>query len=218
MSPSFGRSQRGFTLLEILVATGLFAIAIFAIIKSGSGSIRSVRESQMLFKAVQIGQTKMQELEEKYQKQIDRDGVKDTPMAEEVGAFEAPFELYSWEVKLIPSTMKLNESSMRGLLKSFGLEDEDINAQMEDPAQRLVLGNINKALKENFVELILLVKWERFGRKSSMPIITHLIPTKPKITLTQNPDDFEKGDESAAAAASPDAAADAAAAGNAGKP
>jgi prepilin-type N-terminal cleavage/methylation domain-containing protein len=210
--------RSGFTMLEVLLATTIFAFAVLAIVKVGRDSIRAVRESQSLFQAVQLAQSKMIEMEAKYQKQIDRDGVKEGVFAEENGVFEAPNEDFKWEVKLKESSMKLNESSLRKLLTSLGLEEEMINQQMENQTQRIVFSNINKAIKENFAELIVTVRYERFARKYFLPLVTHLVPTKVKVTLSTNADEFSKTDESPEAAPEGEGASEAPAQGAAAAP
>ena len=181
MTP-FRSSRSGFTLLEIMIASTIFALSIFALVGSATSSQRSVVDSEKLFQAVQLAQSKVVELETKYQKVIDRDGVKTGTFTEENGTFEKPFEGFSWTSKLQESSLKLSKENLLKLLTDLGIEKDVAEEQVD--SQRLVLTNMNKMLKENYAELIVKIQWEQFGRKTALPIVTHLIPAKPNIQLT----------------------------------
>lgn len=56
-------SRSGFTLLEVLAALMLFAIAIAGIIQGQTGSVRAIVRSEKLSQALALAQEKMTELE-----------------------------------------------------------------------------------------------------------------------------------------------------------
>jgi prepilin-type N-terminal cleavage/methylation domain-containing protein len=183
--------KRGFTLLEILLAMMIFALSALALMKSGINSRRSVNDSTFLFTALQLAQSKMAEMELKYQRQVDRDGVKEGKMAEEAGTFDEPNQDYKWSVLLTEPSVKVGRSEMRKLMVSMGADEDIIDAQLEDPMYRLVLSNLNSMIKANYAELIVNVEWTFGKKKYSLPIVTHLIPAKPKIEISTTPKDDE---------------------------
>ncbi len=186
--PTISRNlQAGFTLLEIMIASTIFALSIFALVGSATSSQRSVIESEKLFQAVQLGQSKMVELELKYQKIIDRDGVKDGSFTEDAGSFDKPYEGFRWTSKLSESSLKIGRNDLLSLMTDLGIEKDAAEEQLD--SQALVLTNLNKMIKENYAELLVRIEWDHLGRKSSMPLMTHLIPASPKIQLTTTVDD-----------------------------
>lgn len=189
MTSARKQSKAGFTLLEILIAGTIFALSIVGLVQTRTTSLRSVYESETLFRALQLAQEKMVELEFKYQKLIDRFGVKEGTFTTDNGTFEAPNDMFKWSVALKESAVKLGRADLLKILLSFGMEPEVAEAQLDQ--QRLVLTNLNKVIKENYAELALLVEWEKYGRKSKLPLTTYLIPEKPKIQLTTVAEDEE---------------------------
>ncbi len=180
------KKNSGFTLIEILMALIIFASAIFGIVQSRTSSVRNIFESERVFEATQLAQLKVSELELKYQSLIDKDGVT-VSFAKDSGTFEKPYEAYKWNSELKESTLLFKQRDLFTMLMNLGLDKETAEAQLEQ--QKLVLTNLNKVLKENFAELMVKISWNQFGKTRSLPFVTHLIPKKPKIELTQTAED-----------------------------
>lgn len=175
-------SQSGFTLLEILVATGIFALSVLAFVQSRSISLRNVVESERLARALQLGQLKMAEVEMKYQKVLDRDGL-EAALVKENGGFDAPNDAYTWKAELKAAGIDLSAEQFVKVLVELGIDKDEAEKQVDDPQQALLMTNLNKAIKENYGELSVVIEWDQLGRKARLPLITHLIPEKPKIQL-----------------------------------
>jgi len=174
------KSNSGFTLLEVLLAIALFALSIVALVHTRGVSLQNVARSERLATALQLVQLKMTEMEIKFQGALDKNGLAST-IGKENGQFEPPHEAYSWSAELKEAGLELTSEQLVQLLLDFGVEQEDAESQVE--SQKLVMTNLNKTLKENFSELIVTVEWDDFGHKSKVPVVTHLIPSKPKIEL-----------------------------------
>ena len=185
--PQTRSSQSGFTLIEILIATAIFALSIFAIVQSRTISLRNVVESENLRTAVMLGQMKMSEMEIKYKKELDKAGNMDSAKNSEGGAFEAPYENFKWKADFKESEVKITGEVLAGLLKKMGVDGDE--AQIQAEQMRLVLTNLNKTLKDNFGELTVTISWDAFGRTQKMPLVTHISPSKPKILLTATAED-----------------------------
>jgi type II secretion system protein I len=179
------KNKKGFTLLEVLLATAIFAFAILAIVSAQTSSRNNIGKSQKIFQAVQLAQSKMVELELKYQASIDKNGVEHS-FATEEGVFEAPNQDFSWKAEFKESSLKLSADELTQVLKGLGLDEDMIAAQLEQ--QKLVFTNLNKAIKENFGELVVTILWKSYGAQERFPLVTHLIPSKPKIQLTMDAD------------------------------
>ncbi len=174
------QSKNGFTLLEILIATTIFALSIFALVQTRSNSLRNMVESETLHEAVQLAASKTAEMEIKFQKALNKGGVTGS-IGEESGSFPAPFEKYSWKASFKESTVQFTPGTVTKFLMDMGLEKETAEAQVEQ--QALILTNLNQAIKKNIGELTVIVTWEQFGRKMQMPVVTHLLPAKPLVSI-----------------------------------
>jgi len=173
--------KQGFTILEVLAATLLFALSVFAIVQSQGGSQRLTVRSERIFVALTLAETKMAETVLKYQSEIDKNGLEQS-FKEESGTFDAPNQDFSWKISLKESSVKFDSEQIGAFMKGLGLDEDEIAKQMD--SQRLVITNLAKAIKENFGELIVTVQWKDFGRTETLPLVTHMIPKKPKIELT----------------------------------
>ena len=180
-------SRSGFTLFEVLVATLILALGILAVVQGRSNSMRNVIESEKIGIATQLAQAKMAEMELKYQAKVDQSsGAFDSLFSEEEGAFEEPFQDYSWKVFFRESKIKFEIEEIKALLVKFGMAEEEAEIQVQ--AQTLFVNNLNKALKNNFGELLVRVEWTQYGNKRNVPVVTHLVPAKPKLELTLDGD------------------------------
>ncbi|MBP7843524.1 MAG: prepilin-type N-terminal cleavage/methylation domain-containing protein [Proteobacteria bacterium] len=179
------RKTDGFTLLEIIAALTLFSLVVFSLISAGTASRRNTAESERLTTAVQLVQSKMTEMELKYQGNIDNNGVKSS-FNEESGQFESPYENFSWKVDFKETPFKLTKENMLPLLKQLGIQEDLAEVQFDE--SRLVVGNLNKAIEENMGELYVEVAWKERGNTKKIPLVTHLMPRKPKIELSLNPE------------------------------
>ena len=82
-------SQRGFTLLEVLIAVMIFGISVTVILQQFSVALRSGSKTQEIVKAVIHAKEKLEELKTK----------KEFSESTESGSFEDGFE---WETRVIP--------------------------------------------------------------------------------------------------------------------
>ena len=90
--------QRGFTLLEVMIALALLGFGLVVLIKSTSGSIVTAKRSQMMSVATDLSRAKMYDIEEKLLKE----GFTDTDQSEEDRTFDQegwPDIKYSYKVE-----------------------------------------------------------------------------------------------------------------------
>lgn len=173
--------KSGFTILEVLAATVIFGVAVYAIVDSQRGSMRNMVQSERYFMATNLARLKMSELEIKYQRDLNVNGAT-ASLGEDSGTFDKPYEEYSWKAVRKEGEVDLSPDALVKFMTSLGLAKEEAIAQIEQ--QKLVLTNMNKMIKENFLELRVEILWDHLGRKYTLPLVTHLIPQQPKIQLT----------------------------------
>lgn len=178
-------SQSGFTILEILAATIIFFMVIGAVVNTRTRSLRSVAESGLLTQAQTLAEMKMTEMEIFFQSAIDKADVKSAFGTQE-GSFESPYETFKWKAEFKENPLLITQNQIVAFLKGYGLSSEDSENQLQQ--SKLILSNLNKALKENMGELVVTVKWKFQGAERELPLVTHLIPKKPKITFSQSTD------------------------------
>lgn len=178
-------SQSGFTILEILAATIIFFMVIGAVVNTRTRSLKSVAESGLLTQAQTLAEMKMTEMEIFFQSAIDKADVKSAYGTQE-GGFEAPYETFRWSAEFKQNPLVITQNQVIEFLKGYGLSAEDSQNQFQQA--RLLLSNLNKTLKENMGELVVTVKWKFQGSERQLPLVTHLIPKKPKISFSQSTD------------------------------
>ncbi len=178
-------SKQGFTILEVLAATLIFFLVIAAVISTQTRATRAIAESALISQAQALGSLKMTEMEIKYQEAIDKVGIKGA-LGRDEGSFDAPYATFRWTAELKENPIVIEEAQLLQYLTAFGLSAEDSQSQFEQ--SKLLLANLNKAFKENMAELVVTVKWDFQKMERNFPLVTHLIPRKPKISFTQNND------------------------------
>jgi prepilin-type N-terminal cleavage/methylation domain-containing protein len=173
--------KSGFTLLEVLAATMIFSLCVFAIIDSQRTSQRTIVQSERYFLATNLARSKMSEVELKYQREFNVNGIS-AVLKEESGSFEAPYQDFRWKLKISEAEMDFSKETMEQTMVGLGVDKETAATEIEK--QGLVLTNLNKMIKENFVEIRVEILWRDGNRDSVLPLVTHIIPDKPRIQLT----------------------------------
>ncbi|MEZ4816254.1 MAG: hypothetical protein R3A80_13795 [Bdellovibrionota bacterium] len=175
----------GFTILEVLAATLIFFLVIASVIATRTRALRSVAESRLISQAQTLATMKMTEMEIKFQDAIDKTGIKGS-LGKEEGSFDAPYETFRWNAEFKENPITIEQDQLLQFLSAYGISEEDAQAQFEQ--SKLLLTNLNKALKENMGELVVNVTWDFQKSERNLILVTHLIPKKPKIKFTQNAD------------------------------
>lgn len=83
--------QSGFSLLEVMVALAIVAIALVTLLSLGNRSINAQSEIQRLTQATMLAQRTLSEVETYYT--LGREGELSL-----TGVFEEPFQEYRWEI------------------------------------------------------------------------------------------------------------------------
>jgi len=177
--------KNGFTLIEVLVATMLLGLSLVVLIQSQSSSLYNSSEAQNLAIATQLLQKKTTDMEFYFQIKVNNGDVKNVVESLN-GNFEEPYQDYKWRAELRESALELKKDNLKSMLVEFGMEESQADVEVEQKS--VVLGNVNKVIKENFGTLEVWVDWDRFGRTKSINVVTHIIPTNPKIRISVNPE------------------------------
>ena len=104
------RNDRGFSLLEVIVALLIMAGGFLAVVNLFSGSVRSVNLSSQYLKAVTLANSKMNELE-----------IENFFLDDKSGGFKNE-ENYRWELEIAPYDSSLNNENSRIQLQKILLK------------------------------------------------------------------------------------------------
>jgi len=88
-------SQAGFTLLEVMIALAIVAIAFVGLLGLESRTLEASARQQMLSRATMLAVQRLSEIEA-----APTQGVLETK-----GAFEAPFDDFRWQLELIDTPL-----------------------------------------------------------------------------------------------------------------
>ena len=99
-----GISDKGFTLIEVMLAVSILAIGIIGVLRAYATSVDALEVGQENIDAVCLLKEKMSEVEQDALKQ------KGVSLGRSTGEFEGNFANYKWELDIKPSTVdSLNE-------------------------------------------------------------------------------------------------------------
>lgn len=164
------RCQRGFSLIEILIALGILASAI-ATIMGGVGTAMSMqsRDEKML-QAVWLANNRMTELQAEIQADIEKKKFPDEK--EESGQFDAPMDLFSWKYAIVKV-----EIPLAGSLGDAAAGGDGEGSAEAGGAVRAILQKILKDISKAVRELKLSVTWidDEDGKEKSIDITTHIV-------------------------------------------
>lgn len=149
------KNSRGFTLLEVLVALGILAVSITAILQLfGTATLTSAR-AEAVTMATMLARQKMAEQMIKLEKDA-LEGKFPGTDEESGGDFDSPYDKYKWHVKIRRVEIP-------------------VPPQGEQDSQAQLIQMIAKQIGEALRELTLSVSWDDLGEKQEVTVTTHVV-------------------------------------------
>ncbi|GEM_PF-1508237 len=175
--------QKGFTLLEIMIAMAILSISLLALYTSMGNSLRISGSAEDTDQATQLARKKMTEILMSLDEDIARGAFPEEK--EENGTFDKPFEKYKWSyaIKKVqipvlqpPSNQaagSVGEGSSKGATPS-GATPGQTTPGLENAAANMAQ-MVTKKISESIRELKLTVSWgENPDDEEKVVLTTHL--------------------------------------------
>lgn len=192
------RPQRGFTLLEVLVAMAILALGLLALSDLTGGALRNQVRSTQLETATLLARGKLAALQDGYE----RDGFRDFDQDDEGTFDEEGHPEVRWRVEVVKPQVELGTQQILSLMGGGGADlaamlglpaegAEGGHAQAAlDPSTMAMAAVLNQQLtamgeqiKKGVRELRLTVSWpEGPSREGSFTVVTHLVVLQPRGT------------------------------------
>ncbi len=199
-APALRTRALGFTLLEVMVALGVLAMALMAIADLGGNALRNHEYAHQLSKATLLARGKMAELEETYEDK----GFKDFDEADEGDFAAQDHPEFKWSVELKKPEAQLSPEQLLGYLTgSAGGDAQDVLAKLMGaspssgagpqpaPVQGIAgaaMSNLFKTqltafgeqIKKSLREMRLTVAWLDGRQRRQFTVVTHLVVLNPR--------------------------------------
>lgn len=197
------RARQGFSLLEVLIAMAILAVALTALFSSQAGAVNMAYRARRIGLATQLARCKMGEIEE----QVAREGL---PAISDVGSDEccedAEIDGFkcSWEIEriVLPDTMFEPEEGEEGAPVADAVTDKTDSILDADPAALLAGGPsamggfagmamsyvfpiLKPALEEQVRRATVTVSWNEGTRPLSFDVTQYMVAEQP--TQAGNP-------------------------------
>ena len=170
-------NERGFTLLETIIALAIMVIAFASIISVESGSINAAIKSKQLNVVGMLAKNKMIDTEYEIEGKVFEEVKK-----EDSGAFPAPYEDYHWktEVKEIKFPA-LNFSGAAGDKKGASASQAPAGQDMSEMMTKLVTQYLSKALREVSVT----ISWKKGSSDQKFSLSTYWVDLNHEFQLQE---------------------------------
>jgi general secretion pathway protein I len=177
-----GWAGRGFTLLEMLIALSVMAVAMVVLMGTQSSGTRMLVHANDLSTVVMLTRAKMQDIEYKTLK----DGFTDSAEETESGDFsDEGYPEVEWEVVI--ERIEIGDDSANSFVTAmeeqlFGGEDESgtisgagVAVGQAVPLLITMLPSMINRIGERIRRITLTVSWEHLGRPQSMTVSQYIV-------------------------------------------
>lgn len=168
--------ERGFTLLEVIIALAIMVMAFASILSVESGAIRASEKTRQLNVIAMLAKNKMVETEYAIEGKSFEEVKK-----EESGTFEAPYDSYRWKkvIKEIEFPNLALSSSAGGDGKSAGSASE--GGGFADTMTKLVSKFFSKAIREVTITIF----WKQGSGEQTFSLSTYWVDLEHEFALSE---------------------------------
>jgi type II secretion system protein I len=165
-------NRSGFTLLEVLVATAIMALALTSIFTISGRSIIDEDHAKQMNIVAMLARNKMIETE------LDIEGKTfDEYEKDKTAPFETPFEDYSWK----RTVKEIKFPNLGGGGGGGGSSQNESEDQTSDMLSKLITNFLSKAIREVSVSII----WKRSGKDQSFTVTTYWVDLNHEFNLSE---------------------------------
>lgn len=171
------RMPRAFTLLEVMVALGILAVALVVLLEVQASSLLMAQQARALTVATQLARGKMYDCQEKLRK----DGFPIGDFHQNGNFGDEGYEKFTWECHAYPFEMPASgavdaaSSPLTGMLGGAGGEGSQVDTSMAMGFLGPALSGVGDALKNAVREMVVVVRWEDDGVSDEIRVTTHMI-------------------------------------------
>jgi prepilin-type N-terminal cleavage/methylation domain-containing protein len=171
------RSQDGFTLLEVMIAIGILAIGIGAILSAENNSLDVTLRAKRMTTVATLARNTLVEAEREIQGKTF-----DETKKEASGKFDPPFSEYSWERKIKEITFpNLLNSQSGGGTKT----DQKEGAQGVDPNVERVVKIATNYLSKSSREISITIKWKDKGEEQKYNVSQYWVDLNHEFNMSE---------------------------------
>jgi len=156
------RKEKGFTLLEIMIAVSILAISLLVILDLHGGSMLTSRRAEEVTQATMLARMKMREVQLEIEKEMGKGGFPSDEKSME-GTFDEPFDNYKWSALITKVEIPVPPQP-EGDEEGGGV---DIMLK--------VFQMITEKIAEAAREIRLEVTWDELGEEQSISVATHIV-------------------------------------------
>lgn len=169
-------NRKGFTLLEVLIATGILALSLSVLVLSQGRSINLAREAQYLTIATDLARVKLGDCKEEVTKNgFSVGGYSKNGTFDDEAFSEFSWECFSYRYDVpLPSAEMLAEGTkaQKSMMSGGGMGAADgMTAAIMAPFMQMMSNTLGDSIRE----LVVIIKWNDGTSDESLRVVTHLI-------------------------------------------
>ena len=169
------KTAHGFTLLEVLIATGILALSLSVLILSQGRSINLAREAQYLTIATDLARAKLGDCKAEVLKNGFSVGDYSKNGTFENEAFaEFSWQCFSYRYDVpMPSAEMLAEGTkaQRSMMGGGGFGEGGMTSAIMAPFMQIISNTLGDSVRE----VVTIIKWNDGSGEESLRVVTHLI-------------------------------------------
>lgn len=152
------RMDGGFSLLEVLCALGIMAVAFVVLFTFSANTMKLAGRAKNITIATMLAKQKMTDIEIDLNKEMKKGEFPDE--RESDGEFEDPYSIFKWKMAISRVELPAPKTGKEGGI------------------QEMVAGQLTKEIGLRVRELKLTVSWNEKDKERSFDLITHIVKEK----------------------------------------
>ena len=166
-------NRQGFTLLEVMIAIGILAIGIGAILVAENNSLDTTIRAKRMTTVATLARNSIIEAEREVQGKTF-----DETKTESSGRFDAPYAEYSWE-------RKIKEINFPNVLTPEAKQEGGKAGEPVDPNEARVVKLATQFLSKASREITITIKWKEKGQDQQYSVSQYWVDLNHEFSLSE---------------------------------